>query len=165
MDSLSYRSGNINRSALAPFRCLAAVPPEGSTRAGILPGCPSLDRGSRKAEVGFEPRTFRSVNSHSNQLDHLDPLSVSGQYELLTGAFASSNLAATKRKPTMYLAESRGRQPPIENRSAVTSLRCLAAIPPEESWDTARLPKPRQGTSRGRGRVRTTDLPISNLAL
>ncbi|KER32202.1 hypothetical protein T265_01636, partial [Opisthorchis viverrini] len=37
----------------------------GSTRAGILSGCPSLDRGSRVAEVGFEPRTFRSVNSRS----------------------------------------------------------------------------------------------------
>ncbi|KER24145.1 hypothetical protein T265_08133 [Opisthorchis viverrini] len=36
------------------------MPPEGSTRAGILSGCPSLDRGSRVAEVGFEPRTFRS---------------------------------------------------------------------------------------------------------
>ncbi|GAA53566.1 ATP-binding cassette transporter [Clonorchis sinensis] len=51
----------INRSAVALFRCLAAMPPEGSTRAGILPGCPSLDRGSREAEAGFEPRTFRSV--------------------------------------------------------------------------------------------------------
>ncbi|KAG5455245.1 hypothetical protein CSKR_106449 [Clonorchis sinensis] len=49
-----------NRSAVAPFRCLAAMPPEGSTRAEILPGCPSLDRGSREAEVGLEPRTFRS---------------------------------------------------------------------------------------------------------
>ncbi|KAG5453453.1 hypothetical protein CSKR_100533 [Clonorchis sinensis] len=47
------------RSAVAPFRCLAAMPPEGSTRAGILPGCPSLDRGSREAELGFEPWTFR----------------------------------------------------------------------------------------------------------
>ncbi|KAG5444787.1 hypothetical protein CSKR_113920 [Clonorchis sinensis] len=47
-------------SAVAPFRCLAAMPPKGSTRAGILPGCPSPDRGSREAEVGFEPRTFRS---------------------------------------------------------------------------------------------------------
>ncbi|KAG5442553.1 hypothetical protein CSKR_108755 [Clonorchis sinensis] len=53
-------------------RCLAAMPPEGSTRAGILPGCPSLDRGSREAEVGFEPRTFRSVNSRSNHLSHLE---------------------------------------------------------------------------------------------
>ncbi|KAG5452572.1 Plasmepsin-1 [Clonorchis sinensis] len=35
------------------------MPPEGSTRAGILPGYPSLDRGIREAEVGFEPRTFR----------------------------------------------------------------------------------------------------------
>ncbi|KAG5443916.1 hypothetical protein CSKR_100832 [Clonorchis sinensis] len=45
--------------AVTPFRCLAVMPPEGSTRAGILPGCPSLDRGSRDAEVGFKPRTFR----------------------------------------------------------------------------------------------------------
>ncbi|KAG5449119.1 hypothetical protein CSKR_100226 [Clonorchis sinensis] len=32
--------------------------PEGSTRAGILPGCPSPDR-SRDTEVSFEPRAFR----------------------------------------------------------------------------------------------------------
>ncbi|KAG5442301.1 hypothetical protein CSKR_109882 [Clonorchis sinensis] len=48
------------RSAVTPSRCLAAMPSEGSMRAGILPGCPSLDRGSREAEVGFQPRTFRS---------------------------------------------------------------------------------------------------------
>ncbi|GAA56361.1 hypothetical protein CLF_110705 [Clonorchis sinensis] len=62
-----------NRSAVTPFQGLAAMPPEGSTRAGILPGCPSLDRGSREAEVGFETRTFRSVNSRSNHLSHLAP--------------------------------------------------------------------------------------------
>ncbi|KAG5453508.1 ELMO domain-containing protein 3 [Clonorchis sinensis] len=33
-----------------------------------------------------------------------------------------------------------------------------------EGWDTARLPKPRQGKSRGRGRIRSTDLPVSKLA-
>ncbi|KER23936.1 hypothetical protein T265_08296 [Opisthorchis viverrini] len=39
------------------------MPPEGSTKAGrILPGRPCLNRGSRVAEVGFEPRTFRSGN-------------------------------------------------------------------------------------------------------
>ncbi|GAA56239.1 gap-Pol polyprotein [Clonorchis sinensis] len=38
------------------------------TGAGILPSCPSLNRGSREAEVKFEPRTFRSVNSCSKQL-------------------------------------------------------------------------------------------------
>ncbi|KER29044.1 hypothetical protein T265_04232 [Opisthorchis viverrini] len=42
-----------SRSAVAPFRCLTATPPEGCTRAGILTGCPSLDRGSREEEVGF----------------------------------------------------------------------------------------------------------------
>ncbi|KER24388.1 hypothetical protein T265_07945 [Opisthorchis viverrini] len=52
-----------NYPAVAPFRCQAAIPQEGGTRAVILPGCPSLDRGCREAEVGFEPRTFRSVNS------------------------------------------------------------------------------------------------------
>ncbi|KER25423.1 hypothetical protein T265_07105 [Opisthorchis viverrini] len=51
----------------------AAMPPEGSTRAGILPGCPSIDRRSREAEVGFEPRTFWSVNSRSDHLSHLAP--------------------------------------------------------------------------------------------
>ncbi|KER21542.1 hypothetical protein T265_10164 [Opisthorchis viverrini] len=61
----------INHSTVAPFRCPAAMPPKGSTRAGILPGYPSVDRESREAEVGFEPRTFWSVNSRSNHLSHL----------------------------------------------------------------------------------------------
>ncbi|KER23738.1 hypothetical protein T265_08429 [Opisthorchis viverrini] len=42
----------------SPFRCLAAVP-HGDTRAGILSSCPSLDKGSREPEVGFQPRPFR----------------------------------------------------------------------------------------------------------
>ncbi|KER29088.1 hypothetical protein T265_04182 [Opisthorchis viverrini] len=48
------------RSAVARFRGLTAMPPEGCTRAERLPGCPSLDRGSREADVGFEPWTCRS---------------------------------------------------------------------------------------------------------
>ncbi|KER30810.1 hypothetical protein T265_02849 [Opisthorchis viverrini] len=36
---------------------------------------------------------------------------------------------------------------------------CHATRRKHEGWDTARLPKPRQGKSRGRGRGRTTDLP------
>ncbi|KER27964.1 LOW QUALITY PROTEIN: hypothetical protein T265_13682 [Opisthorchis viverrini] len=48
-------------TAVAPFRDLTAMPPEGSIRVGILPGYPSLDRGRREAEAGFVPRTFRSV--------------------------------------------------------------------------------------------------------
>ncbi|KER29526.1 hypothetical protein T265_03897 [Opisthorchis viverrini] len=41
-------------------------------------------------------------------------------------------------------------------------------MPPEgkhDGWDTANLPKPRQGKSRGRSPVRTTDLPVSKLVL
>ncbi|KER26252.1 hypothetical protein T265_06449 [Opisthorchis viverrini] len=37
---------------------LAAMSPEGSTKAGILLDFPSLDKRSRDAEVGFEQRTF-----------------------------------------------------------------------------------------------------------
>ncbi|KER20304.1 hypothetical protein T265_11113 [Opisthorchis viverrini] len=60
------RSCHNHISAVTPFRCSADMPPEGSTRARILLGRPSLDRGSREAEVGFEPRTFWSVNWLSN---------------------------------------------------------------------------------------------------
>ncbi|KER26428.1 hypothetical protein T265_06342 [Opisthorchis viverrini] len=54
--------------AVAPFRCLAAMPHEGGTRARILPGSPSLDRGSREAEVEFEPRTFRNKLPESKKI-------------------------------------------------------------------------------------------------
>ncbi|KER27576.1 hypothetical protein T265_05394 [Opisthorchis viverrini] len=46
-----------------------------------------------------------------------------------------------------------------ENRLAVPPFRCLAAMPPEGSTRAGILPKPRQGKSRHRGRVRTTDVP------
>ncbi|KER21127.1 hypothetical protein T265_10487 [Opisthorchis viverrini] len=51
----SFSSEKINRSAATPSH---AMPPEGSTRAWILPGCPNLDRGNRDAEVRFEPWPF-----------------------------------------------------------------------------------------------------------
>ncbi|GAA53754.1 RNA-binding protein 1, partial [Clonorchis sinensis] len=40
-----------------PYRCLAAMPLEGSTRTEVLPGCSSLDRRSRSAKIGFKPWT------------------------------------------------------------------------------------------------------------
>ncbi|KER26481.1 hypothetical protein T265_06272 [Opisthorchis viverrini] len=100
-------------SAVAPFRCLAAMPPEGSTRAGILPGCPSLGRGSRVAEVGFEPRTFGSVNSRSNHLDHLAPNL--DRYTPAEGYSTSSirtmlrnsHISYLQGRPPYYLKEAR----------------------------------------------------------
>ncbi|KER24231.1 hypothetical protein T265_08074 [Opisthorchis viverrini] len=47
------------------------MPPKGWTKARILSGCPSLDRGSREAEVGFEPRTFRRADSNQSEQDKL----------------------------------------------------------------------------------------------
>ncbi|KAG5447279.1 hypothetical protein CSKR_113879, partial [Clonorchis sinensis] len=52
----------------------------------------------------------------------------------------------------------------IENRTAVTLFRCLAAMPPE-GWDTARLPKPRQEQLKCLGWVGTTDLATSDFML
>ncbi|KAG5442688.1 Arf guanine nucleotide exchange factor syt1, partial [Clonorchis sinensis] len=99
------------RSAVAPFRCLTTMPPEGSTRPGIMPGCPSLDRGSREAEVGFEPRTFRD------------------------------------------------RQ---KIRLVVAPFRCLTAMSFEGSTRAGILPG---CPSLGRGRVRTTNLPLCLAAM
>ncbi|KAG5442221.1 hypothetical protein CSKR_100193 [Clonorchis sinensis] len=45
-------------NVVTPFRCLAAIPPEGGTRAGILPGYPSLDRRNRDAEVEQHIHSF-----------------------------------------------------------------------------------------------------------
>ncbi|KER20996.1 hypothetical protein T265_10574 [Opisthorchis viverrini] len=42
--------------------------PKGSMKAGILPGCPSLDRGIREAEVAFEPRTSRTISPWEKSL-------------------------------------------------------------------------------------------------
>ncbi|KAG5450477.1 hypothetical protein CSKR_103765 [Clonorchis sinensis] len=59
-----------SRSTVTLFRCLTAMPPEGSTRAGIPPGCPSLDSGSREADVRFEPGTFRTELNFDLSAEH-----------------------------------------------------------------------------------------------
>ncbi|KER24797.1 hypothetical protein T265_07625 [Opisthorchis viverrini] len=46
-------------------------------------------------------------------------------------------------------------------RSKVGRSQCSRSQLQHEGWDAARLPKPRQRKSSGRGRVRTTDLPVS----
>ncbi|KAG5442239.1 hypothetical protein CSKR_100177 [Clonorchis sinensis] len=55
-----FTSLAFHRSAVTLFWCLAAVPTEGSTRAEIMSCYPGLDRISRDAEVGFEPRIIGS---------------------------------------------------------------------------------------------------------
>ncbi|KER31695.1 hypothetical protein T265_02068 [Opisthorchis viverrini] len=58
----------IDNLALTPFWCHPfAKSPKGSTRAGILLGCLSLDRGIPDAEVGFESQTVWSVNALSHR--------------------------------------------------------------------------------------------------
>ncbi|GAA57488.1 hypothetical protein CLF_112800 [Clonorchis sinensis] len=49
--------------AVAQFRYPTPMPLPLGRKREVLPSCPSLDRNSRDAEVGFERRTFRSVQS------------------------------------------------------------------------------------------------------
>ncbi|KER26037.1 hypothetical protein T265_14082, partial [Opisthorchis viverrini] len=55
-------------SAATPFRCLAALPPEGSTRVCDTPRSPKSRQGKSRGEG-----RVRSVNSRSNHLSHLAP--------------------------------------------------------------------------------------------
>ncbi|KER20277.1 hypothetical protein T265_15357, partial [Opisthorchis viverrini] len=138
----------------APFRCLDVMPHEGGTRVRILPCCPSLDRGSREAEAGFEPRTCRSVNSRCTNLVHL---AWNEPYYMCLSARASleelnRNHMFRVSRPSAKLGES-------FSCTTLSAPRCHATRK-YEGWDTTRLPKPRQGKSRGRGQVRTTELPV-----
>ncbi|KER23930.1 hypothetical protein T265_08292 [Opisthorchis viverrini] len=45
------------------------------------------------------------------------------------------------------------------SRSTFSEPNCHATRRLHEGWDTVRLPKPRQGKSRSKSRIRTTDLP------
>ncbi|KER31773.1 hypothetical protein T265_02009 [Opisthorchis viverrini] len=111
------------------------MPHERGTRAGILPGCPSLDRQIRMAEVGFEPRTFRSVNSRSNHLDNLAPAIC------IASDCSSSQSVITKFCPKVNLVCKKHSTDNTNNdRSAVTPFRCLAVMPHEGGTRAGMLP-------------------------
>ncbi|KER29760.1 LOW QUALITY PROTEIN: hypothetical protein T265_13302 [Opisthorchis viverrini] len=97
---------NDNRPAVTPAWCLIAMPNERSTRAGILSGCLSLDGRSRDAEVGFEPRTFRSIKAERRDwpkwLEH----------EFTDRKVRRSNLASASRLPLSRLGQP-GSIPPF----------------------------------------------------
>ncbi|KAG5446496.1 Cleavage and polyadenylation specificity factor subunit 3, partial [Clonorchis sinensis] len=89
-----------------------AMPPEGSTRAGILLGCPSLDRRSRDTEVGSEPRTFRSaralvpiIRSDIRSTKTVSYLSQWLERELTGRKVRGSNPASASRLPLSRLAQ------------------------------------------------------------
>ncbi|KAG5441711.1 Y box binding protein 1 [Clonorchis sinensis] len=79
------------RSAVLPFRCITAMPPKGSARAGILPVCPSLAGSNRGAEAEFESRAFRSkltsVGSHNLQRLQPDAVRITRSPSCMTSLF------------------------------------------------------------------------------
>ncbi|KER31989.1 hypothetical protein T265_01916 [Opisthorchis viverrini] len=168
--------------------------PEVSMRAGILPGCPSLERGSREAEVGFEPRTFRSclgtmLPEGSTRVGILPgcPSLGRGSREAEIGfepqgpprELADRKVRGSNPTLAIRLLLPRLRQPDIMEKNKVAlwvkkdkdkAFSCSTLPVPSchatrrkyDGWDTARLPKPRQGKSSGGGRIRTADLQVSN---
>ncbi|KER29665.1 hypothetical protein T265_13319, partial [Opisthorchis viverrini] len=53
-------SKSFQQPSVTVLRGLATMSPEGGARAETLTGHPSLDRSSREAKVGLEPKTLRS---------------------------------------------------------------------------------------------------------
>ncbi|KER20312.1 hypothetical protein T265_11119 [Opisthorchis viverrini] len=86
----------LKRSAVAPLRCLAAIPPEGSTRAGILPGCPSLDR-----EVEWR----RSDSNHEPTGQLGQPGSIPALVQPSGGMAAKPRKGATPERSKVYILE------------------------------------------------------------
>ncbi|KAG5449397.1 hypothetical protein CSKR_101160 [Clonorchis sinensis] len=113
-----------NHPAVAPFRCPTAMPPEGSTRAGILPGCLSLDRGSQGFLVGEAPRN-KQVIKHT-------PF-----YDALVMTPYMNVLHDTKLRQASVKQRLRTH---IKNHPAVAPFRCPTAMPPEGSTRAGILP-------------------------
>ncbi|KER22007.1 hypothetical protein T265_09801 [Opisthorchis viverrini] len=94
---------------------------------------------------------------------------------VLSVSFQINTLSGTHRKTSNVSRESnndsharlKGRDGSVirvriyvpEDPSTLSVPSCRVTLRRHEGWDTARSPKLRQGKSRGRGRVRTTDLP------
>ncbi|KER26717.1 hypothetical protein T265_06079 [Opisthorchis viverrini] len=157
------------------------MPPEGSTRAEKLQGCPSLDRNSRHTGTRVRtkglpiskfalttdlsrahiPGARKRMYSKTNEREYrrIVPLGRPGSIPALM--LPSGGMAARHRKGAT--AERLHDRHPLttfwEECSTLSVPNRHATKNENESWDTVRLPKPRQ-KSRGKRRVRTTDIPI-----
>ncbi|KAG5442396.1 hypothetical protein CSKR_103633 [Clonorchis sinensis] len=151
------------RKAYLPT-CLPAMPPEGSTKVEVLPSCPSPERSSRDAGVGFEPRIFRSEGDKSSDKPRqpLTGLRESGQmlYMKLSEVVQKINMKVKDCVGKWLAKDNLG-----EKLAEVLEIRKTITQRKYEGWDTAKLPKPRQGKSSGTSRVRTTELPVSKFVL
>ncbi|KER23198.1 hypothetical protein T265_14685, partial [Opisthorchis viverrini] len=108
------------RSAVAPFRCLSDMPPEGNMRAEVVPGYPSLDRGSQKLEVRFEPQTSWSAKFDlvlDDEIDFLKTLTRPGANTEEEPVSEEKKTKSVSRRET--LAEARRSLPIYKFREAL----------------------------------------------
>ncbi|KER27580.1 hypothetical protein T265_05397 [Opisthorchis viverrini] len=162
-----------NFETVAPFRCLAAMPHEGSTRAGILSGCPSLDRESREAEVEFESRTFRRTPqiefrvASVSSLHCVDlPTQTLQSGEKMRALFRLSSVSSPCPFLSVFIrwlsifCTKLGLRSFSCNTFSIPS--CHAILKKRKGQGTARLLKHRRVQLRCRW-IRTADLPIRGL--
>ncbi|KER21224.1 hypothetical protein T265_10386 [Opisthorchis viverrini] len=115
MPRLRGNKKSFNCSTLSVPSCHATH--EGGTRAGILPGCPGLNRGSREGEVGFEPRTTRK---QVGTIGHRCREAIVHLYFSLS--LLSSNLKCAARQTTRIVNVIPRRVLDFEDRLAVSAI-------------------------------------------
>ncbi|KAG5454228.1 hypothetical protein CSKR_111777 [Clonorchis sinensis] len=106
---------------------------------------------------GLHPGRYRQYPDFSkslswlypSQVDHLPVCATLNGARKTALLLSSGDSGSIERKSFSYLS--------VPNRHATRRK--------HEDWDTVRLPRPRQGKSKDRGRVRTTDLPVDKFAL
>ncbi|KER26653.1 hypothetical protein T265_06155 [Opisthorchis viverrini] len=101
-----------NFSAVTLFWCLAAMPPEWSTRKERLSGCPSLDKSIRDADVEFETLTSR----HASQMqpEVIECRTVCEPLAFYSYASAVNLPNPVKKSSSLHSESSNGNGPNVE---------------------------------------------------
>ncbi|KAG5443855.1 hypothetical protein CSKR_100086 [Clonorchis sinensis] len=166
------------------------MPHEGSTRAEILPACPSLDRSSRDwcvvllGDYGLRSRRRNKWNNSIGGLKRpVRPLGnaqahrrkISNSWKILYHRPTGLLLEAISSFVPFGMSykseeERRPRNGPVTqnlmgSRKTLTVPNCHAIRKKIEGWDTTRLSKPREEQSTCRGLQRSQDLGANTAGL
>ncbi|GAA53029.1 hypothetical protein CLF_109371 [Clonorchis sinensis] len=121
-----------------------------------------MDRTLRLTSNSVDPPAQSSLEWYSESADPSEMFAIENQTSV--GSGAKDEVFFTNDASEAFLL-SDGVNESATSCSILSVPNCHATRKKHEGWDTARMPKPRQGKSSGRGRVRTTDLPVYPRAL
>ncbi|KER26134.1 LOW QUALITY PROTEIN: hypothetical protein T265_14065 [Opisthorchis viverrini] len=111
--------------------------------------------------------SFLAMSTANQRRDHGDPILEGGQHPNPSWSLAhpSAKSCAVHLEVCAILKEARKTRLVSKKPFSCSTLSvpsCHATRREHEGWGAGRLPRPRQGKSRGRGRVRTTDLAVTD---